>query len=243
NDFISNSFILNTCDSTNTYLKNISMKNSTAEGTIVVANSQSNGKGRQGRLFYSPENVGLYFSILLKPFKIDLITSFIATSVATAIDKLYNVNTQIKWVNDIYLNGKKICGILTEGQIEIESQSPSFLIIGIGINVNNISINKELSNIATSLFIETKKSINRLELLSEIINNISYYANKISKGDFISIYRKKMFLVNSKIKFTRNNKILIGKVLGVDDDCSLIIETDNNEIINLNSGEVHIISV
>ena len=114
-------------------------RNGREEFTAVVADSQSHGRGRKGRIFYSPDNAGTYFSILLRPnlhFSESLyITTAAAAAVTEAIKQLYNIDTEIKWVNDIYYKGKKICGILTEAHIDMESGTIDYAALGIGINI------------------------------------------------------------------------------------------------------------
>lgn len=127
-------------DSTNARCRDLARRGA-AHGTVVAANSQTAGRGRQGRLFCSPPGSGLYFSVLLKQAvalqEAPMLTACAAVAAARAIDALYSTHTQIKWVNDLYLDGKKCCGILTEGEVSLESGKLECAIIGIGINVRN----------------------------------------------------------------------------------------------------------
>ena len=125
-------------DSTNSYLKEMAAKGA-QEGTIIIANRQSAGRGRLGRSFFSPEEKGIYMSILLRPDisleRAVLITSMAAVAVAEAIEQVSGIQTKIKWVNDIFLNKKKVCGILTEAGIDAETGTLEYAVLGIGVNV------------------------------------------------------------------------------------------------------------
>ena len=130
--------LLDTIDSTNRYLKSVSNEN-TPEFTVVVAENQTAGRGRFKRKFHSPENCGIYMSILLKPqFDITdsvLLTAATAVAVSDAVEELSGKNTEIKWVNDVLINSKKVCGILCEGVINTITSRLDRVILGIGINV------------------------------------------------------------------------------------------------------------
>ena len=145
-------------------------------GTVVAANCQTAGKGRQGRTFVSPAGSGLYFSMILsKAVSLQdapLLTACAAVAAARAIDALYSSQVQIKWVNDLYLHGKKFCGILTEGGVSLESGKLEHAIIGIGINIRNTSIAlpEELRLTVTSLEVAMPDThVCRAQLLAAVL--------------------------------------------------------------------------
>ena len=141
-------------DSTNTYLKNIASQNA-PHASVAIAESQTNGRGRLGRSFYSPNKTGVYLSLLYKTSeqitKPALFTAASAVAVSRAVKKLCNIDLQIKWVNDLYLAEQKVCGILCEG-VPLECEGLKTIIIGIGVNIFTTSFPKEIENKAGSLF-------------------------------------------------------------------------------------------
>ena len=168
--------VFESVDSTNTVLKGLA-SGGAPSGTVVIADHQTGGKGRRGRSFESPSGVGIYLSYLLKPEsgfdKISDLTSWTAVAIADAIKNAYGLDTQIKWVNDLLMNRKKICGILTEASVEGESGYIDTCIIGIGVNVNESEFPSEISEIATSLSIENGgKKFFRAKLAAEIIKSM-----------------------------------------------------------------------
>lgn len=223
-------------DSTNTYLKNSPLYHH-----IVIARNQTKGRGRQNRKFHSEKDCGLYFSFKIKPncsieesMRYTLLSS---VCVLLALQKLYQIEIQLKWVNDLYLNNKKIGGILCEGEIEINSSSLNSLVIGIGINLSNTSFPEELENIATSIKKETNIEVNLNDLIVEIINTFDYYnSNHI---EFIELYKKHSNVLHQEITVFQNNKTYPAYVKDILSDGSLLIIKENEEII-LNSAEITI---
>ena len=163
--------ILPTIHSTNLYLKEIDTTD-LKSGYTVLADEQTAGRGRRGRIFHSPGSQGIYLSILLKPDKdqqdIHLLTMCAAVAVSKAIEQTCDIRADIKWVNDIFCNGKKICGILTESTISAELQEIDKVIVGIGINTGNVPV--EVKDIATSIMEETGMSGVRNQLIAEVLN-------------------------------------------------------------------------
>ena len=242
----SNIIVLNSVDSTNDYAKQLA-KSEFENGTIVISDSQTGGKGRMGRRFFSPHNFGLYYSVLLKPeISIELsqyITACAAVATAETIDKLGDTETEIKWVNDIYLGGKKLVGILTEASIGFEECSLDYVVIGIGINVFAVRkhLPRELFNVATSIEDETGKRLSRSVLAAELSNNLEKQLDNIASGDFIKTYREKSCIMGKKVSVTKNGKEVIGTAIDIDDKAALVVQFDNGEILHLNSGEARIV--
>ena len=159
---------LSEIDSTNRYLKELAATGA-PEGTVVIANKQSAGRGRLGRSFFSPEEKGIYMSILLRPEieleRAVLITSMAAVAVARAVERVSTIPAQIKWVNDIFINRKKVCGILTEAGINTEKGSLDYAVLGIGVNVGSMEFPAELKEIATSVSNECGKEVSKNDLI------------------------------------------------------------------------------
>ena len=165
-----NLFCYDEVDSTNTSVMKIGEAGA-VHGTVVVADQQNKGKGRRGRSWVSPPGTNIYMSLLLRPefevVKAPMLTLLMAYSVAEALIELEQVDAKIKWPNDIVLNKKKICGILTE--MMMKEQEIDYVIIGVGINVNGESVPQELKKSATSLRIETGREVSREALLARLL--------------------------------------------------------------------------
>lgn len=226
-------------DSTNSYAKKLVNKN-IQDGTIVVSDVQTGGRGRKKRSWYSP-NGGLWFSVIIYP-KIVLNQAMIITmqasvSIAEAIKNMTSISTEIKWPNDIISNGKKICGILTE--LEAKNDCVKYSVIGIGINVNN-QINDELKDIAISIKDIIGSDISITELLKEILCNLDYFYKEINEKNFEDIYKKWLQyskIIGKNIEFSDDGKKNYGKVIKIDKNGSLIIKTKQGTIC-LSSGDV-----
>lgn len=231
-------------DSTNLECKRIADVES--EGTAVVGEEQLKGRGRLGRTWTSPLYKGIFVSIILKP-DIDMeeapkITSIGAAAVFLAF-KGIEIECQVKWPNDIVINGKKVCGILTEMSGEINRIN--YIVIGIGINVNlsTDDIPEDLKDKATSLLIEKGRIIDRRVLLSGVLNNFEILYDEFLRGDYsrtVSICRDNSSLIGKEVKIIKNGKEAIGKAIDVNKDGALIIEYKNGEKDKIISGEVSV---
>lgn len=234
--------ILPETDSTNNYAKELAITGKRNK-TVVITEKQSGGKGRLGRPFYSPEGNGLYMSVLCRPeINVDcasLITSFIAVAVAKAIEKLSGQDVNIKWVNDVYMNGKKICGILTEAGFDFEGRTVDYAVIGIGINVLGTDFPEELINIATSIEKETGLKISRNDLAAEVLNNLENMSCEIKNKKYLDIYREKSNVIGKRIKVTYGSQVFYAEALDINENAALIVKTEYG-IKTLNSGEVSI---
>ena len=227
--------------STNTVLKEMALNGAT-EGSVVVALSQTAGRGRYNRKFYS-EKGGIYLSILLRPknngLDTTLLTSASAVAVSDAIEKISNKPTQIKWVNDILILNKKVCGILCEGSFTGEND---FIIIGIGINAYQTEngFNDEIKDIANTVFDCPSPALSE-KLCAAVIDNVFYEYKNLKKREFINKYRQKNIVIGKKVDILKQGKIIDnGKVLSIDDNCHIIIKLSNGEISTLSSGEVSV---
>ena len=211
---------------------------------ILIADKQLGGKGRKGRVFFSPDKKGLYMSILLTnpDIKVEdatLITSYTAVATAKAVEKLCGNEVKIKWVNDLYMNDKKICGILTEAGFDFESGTVDYVIIGIGINTLKSRLPKEIKDIATSIENETGVKIFRNNLVTEIVNGIVNMPEALKTKDFLNTYREKSNVIGRNITVYYGNRVYNAKAVDIDDNAALVVETGDG-IETVNSGEVSI---
>jgi BirA family biotin operon repressor/biotin-[acetyl-CoA-carboxylase] ligase len=225
-------FHFKTIDSTNQYAR-ILLKENIDDGSVVIADTQTGGRGRKNRKWSSPIG-GLWFSVILYPHvsskKGMTVTMAASISVADAINKLYGLNTEIKWPNDILINGKKVCGILTE--IETKNDEISNSIVGIGINVNNY-LDSELINFATSLKIEIGHGLSTVNFFRDILKNFDMYYEKIKSGDYLFIKNQWCYYANiigRKIEVLDDDKNIKGLVIDIDDDGSLILKKGKEKI-------------
>ena len=231
-------------ESTNLFAKELAASVKACEGDIIIALSQKGGKGRMGRSFYSPKGCGVYFSIVLKPNlppeDIFLITPVAALAVVTAIEKATNKSPKIKWVNDIFLNGKKVCGILSEAAFTADGIG-SYVILGVGINLVSPKggYPEDIKNIAGSIF-EDEEVFDANCLVASITNNFFDFYKALTNKALPIEYRKRMMLIGENINYTANNLKKSGRVVDIDNSFRLIVEAESGEIEALQSGEVTI---
>lgn len=209
--------------------------------TVVTAKYQSAGKGRMTRNWESSNADNILMSILIKEFKerSDLnLLSLVASMSVHKFLKKYLDNLYIKWPNDILVNNKKICGILLEGKINNDSK---MVVIGIGININQIVFNNEINDITTSLKKELDKDFDIDELINELVHilitDIEVFLN--GSDEFIKYIRTYLFGINKLIEYTRNNTLCEGIILDIDETGRLIIK-EQDQILHINSGEIKI---
>ena len=235
-------FVLNTVSSTNLYCRELLKKHPLHEA-LVVANTQTAGRGRMGRSFFSPQSTGIYMSLILDCDKIaldeNLLTIAAGVAVCRTLKNLCKVDSAIKWVNDIFVNGKKVCGILAEGVIAPGTNCIKHIILGIGINISppDNSFPTELQNIAGSVF---PKDITRNEIIAQIINVLHniYMQDKVDK--LIDEYKSCSLILEKKINFVQSNTVYTGIATDLNKAGNLIVRLENSEIVTLKSGEVSI---
>lgn len=223
-------------DSTNTRAKEYAKgKCGCTNPVIFIANEQTAGRGRLGRSFVSEKGAGIYISILSFPEKsaVDAtaVTARAAVLLARAIESMCDCEIKIKWVNDLYLGGKKIAGILTEGEVDSDGKI-TYQVVGMGINVYKNAISDEISDIATSIEDETSIGIDRSKLAATIIK---YHLNY--KGDFYHEYKSRSFIIGRRVTVMKLSESYEAKVLDINPDFSLKLKTPNG-IENLFTGEV-----
>lgn len=230
-------------DSTNTEAKRRLYSSDVKDFTVIVSDMQKGGRGRTGKSFASPKGSGVYFSIILHPKDFydfsyfDLTTVKAAVAVVEGIKEATGKVAQIKWVNDLFINGRKICGILSELDADFESRSVKSVIVGIGINVNEPKDDsfKDLKDIAG--YIGT--DVIRNEILSSILN--AFYENNYEKKDkeIIEFYKTHSLVIGKDLTFELNGKKYTAKGVDINDKGNLIVDTGEKRI-TLSSGEVSI---
>ena len=229
---------LSAVDSTNKYIKEHYKELDSF--TFVSADYQSAGKGRNDRVWLANKGDNLLFSLLVKDESIikdgPIISLITAVSVAEVLEKNNLSKVQIKWPNDIYVNDKKIAGILLEGMI------PQYLVIGVGINVNQKLFEGEYRKEPTSLFLELGEEININELKEDVygtlFQNLIHYSS--SHDLFLKYFKKHDYLFNKEVKFVFNNNILTGVVKGIDEDFNIVIQSEDKEY-HISSGEIELL--
>ena len=232
-------------DSTNEVIKREAALGA-PEGTLAVAELQTHGKGRRGRNWVSPKGSGVWMSFLLKPeinpAKASMLTLVSALAAKKACDEVCGKETFIKWPNDIVLDEKKICGMLTEMSTEIEVIN--YVVIGIGFNVNTVSFPDEIKETASSMYIETGKKIVRSDLIASYGKYFeAYYEKFLETGDLSFLkeeYNKSLVSRNRRVKIIEKNGEFVGEALGIDDNGELLVKTENGAVKKIMSGEVSV---
>ena len=233
--------IFESIDSTNTYAKKIIVSES-IDKKVIIAESQTKGRGRVGREFYSPANNGIYMSIILKTDSffsdINLLTVAVAVATLKAIEKVTGLKSAIKWVNDIFINNKKICGILCENIIDYKSGKISHSVIGIGINVKTTDFFPEnIKNIAGALMTE---ELDRNELIAEILKNIYNISQSVDFAEYLEDYLKESLVLHKNISFNKDGCEYIGKVVNITDSGNLEVELKDKRVIIIKSGVIRL---
>lgn len=235
--------VFKTIDSTNNFAKSLAQLGA-EHGTTVISEVQTQGKGRMGRSFYSPLGMGIYMSVILRPkLSVEhslLITSCAAVAVAEAIEKVSGVECKIKWVNDIYAGDKKLCGILTEASVNVEQGGLEYAIVGMGINVQNVTFPKNVADIATSIKLETGENVSRSLLAAEVLNCLEEKLENITDKSFIEEYRRRSNLMGKRITVTQGDNVYEASCTGIDEYGRLLIKLDNGEDKALSSGTIRL---
>lgn len=237
--------ILKTTESTNNEAKKIIVDPATTEA-IVLSEEQTKGKGRLGRFFYSPPKTGIYMSLILKPhlttMDATLITTAAAVAVCLAIEKVTNKKPQIKWVNDLYLDGYKISGILTEAVTNFENGTIETIILGIGLNFRMPleGFPAELQSIAGSLLSSENPELTRNELIAEIINQFHHIYQEIETREYLEAYKERCFVFGKKINFKQGKQEFEAVPIDIDQQGGLIVKMKDGEHRTLSYGEITI---
>ena len=236
-----------TISSTNSRAKELAQSGA-AHGTLVVAERQSSGRGRLGRSWESPEGLGLWMSLILRPSFpprfAPRMTVLAGLAVVQAISRITGLEAFIKWPNDIIINSKKLCGILTE--MQADPDLIDYIVLGIGMNVNTQKEDFpiELRDSATSLKLEKGEHIDRCKLLVELLAVFEDLDNRYLKtGDFSEIlneYKEKCITLGRTVRVTGPTEAFEGTAVDLTDDFELIVETKSGESRKVFSGDVSV---
>ena len=212
-------------------------------GTVIFARHQTAGRGRLGRSFASPDDSGIYMSIILEPVSSNpvMLTTAAAVAVCRAIEKVCGQNPQIKWVNDIYLDSKKVCGILAESITDYKTGHITHVILGIGINCNTDTIPAELADIAGA--IKGDYSIN--QLAAEVYNQMMVLADVLEPSQFIDDYRQRSLVIGKTVSvykggYAPDKAGVSARVLDIDDNGGLKVIYSDGSRETLSTGEISI---
>lgn len=218
------------------------------EGTVIIADSQTKGKGRLQRIWHSPSGANIYTSIILRPnFAPKLAPQMLimaGVAIAEILEEYCIGRVNLKWPNDVYLNGKKVCGILS--QMKTTVNDVDFVVLGIGINVN-ISYEQlplDIRDIATSLNIEGGREFSRQELIISLYENLTKWYKKLKRNGFDEIKEKWLSMtpmIGCNIQVMFQDEVIRGKALDIDEHGSLIIMNSEGETIKISAGDVSIL--
>ena len=233
-------------DSTNNYLKRLAMEGG-ADGTVAVADAQSAGRGRLGRSFQSPPGTGIYISFLfrprMEPAKAVNLTAIAAVAICDAIEAACGLRPQIKWTNDLVLEGRKICGILTEMSVEGETGMLQYIVLGIGVNVNQTleDFPEELRSIAGSVAMAAGGLQDRGRIAAEIINAVDKMYRDWQNGVWsVERYRADCATLGKQVRVLRGAQSRSAFAEAIDDDFALVVRYEDGTRETVFSGEVSV---
>ena len=233
-------------DSTNTYLKKRAAGGA-PEGTVVIANAQTAGRGRMGRSFASAPGLGIYLSMLLRPSTeaecVQSLTAGTAVAVCRAVERVCGVAPGIKWINDLFLKGKKICGILCESSVK--SGSAEYVVLGIGLNVitRPQDFPEELRGTAGSLYSQTGIVYERGKLISAMISELSamYEAWKTDPCALLDDYRRRCIVLGKTVEVSPvTGGVFTAAAEEISDDFGLVLRLPDGSTSTVHSGAVSI---
>ncbi|MDR1117166.1 MAG: biotin--[acetyl-CoA-carboxylase] ligase [Oscillospiraceae bacterium] len=240
--------VYDSVDSTNNVAKSLA-DGGARDMTAVLADVQTGGRGRSGKQFISEKGQGMYLTVILRPKSgakdVSFVTSLAAVASRRAVEKVSGLDAKIKWTNDLVINRKKICGILTELSIEAESGSIQYMVIGIGINCAKLSADfpPELRKTVTSLEDEGKP-VKRYELARAVLEELSaFFSDGEFTGDIAALlreYSENCITVGKDVMVLRGNKTKYGRAEGIDDRFALVVRYENGETETVSSGEVSV---
>ncbi len=225
-------------DSTNEYLKR---KKDAPHQSVVIAESQYAGKGRMDRSFYSPKGGGIYMSILLRPTTSMEDTSFLTVTAAVAVKnvltRLSGKDVKIKWINDLFLDHKKICGILCESSFSAGKDTADYVVIGIGINLYGTRFPKELKEIAGTLL---NRKFDRNLVISAILDEFYTLTHPLDKKAVLEAYKRASLVLGKEVTVYSASESYEAVAVDINEDAHLIVRTKEGEQKNLCAGEVRI---
>lgn len=213
-----------------------------AEGYVLLSNEQTEGKGRSNRAFYSPKNTGVYLSVLLRPQKaVTAMTTMAAAAMCEAIREVSGRDAKIKWVNDIFVNGKKVCGILTEGAFGMETGLLDYAVLGVGINLYPPvdGFPENLREIAGAVF-EKSGGDQKNRLIASFLRRFFHYYRADDQTAYIEAYRAESMVIGKKITVLSAAGERPANAIGIDDQCRLVVQYDDGTCAALSYGEISI---
>ena len=231
-------FSYDVIDSTNTEAKRL-IESGQDGDFLVLADAQTAGRGRLGRSFFSPKGSGLYLSLVLSlhdtPFECLSLTAAAAVAVSRSIEELTGIRTGIKWVNDLYLDGKKLCGILAEAVNDPQQSAVKAVVLGIGINLLPASYPEELKDIVTSLNVP---SLDREELVYRICSRLLAYRDRPDNASLMEEYRERSVVLGKRIRFLQDGTEHFGTASGIGENGELLVTDDAGSLHTLSTGEI-----
>lgn len=238
-----NIVLLESTDSTNAYAKKLA-DGGAGEGTVVLALSQSSGRGRRNRAFFSPYG-GVYMSVVLRPSlppeRVTLITVAAAVAAAKTVDMFSGKRSGIKWVNDIFIASRKVCGILTEGAFVSETGALDYAVVGIGANLcgNIDELPCEIKDTAGFITSSSFTSLLYSQFVAALLKEFFEIYKNIESKSFIKEYRDRCILIGEEVTFNKDGTLHTATVIGIDDDARLCVRENGREL-KLDSGEVSV---
>lgn len=234
-------------DSTNTRARELA-ENGAKEGTLVIAESQSKGRGRKGRSWYTDKGEGIFLSLVLRPkltpSEVAITTLMTAVAMVEALKSVTDADPAIKWPNDLLIGGKKICGILTE--LSTEMDAVNYIIVGLGININSREENfpEEIKDIATSLYMETGVKYHRKDITKRFLESFEYYYEILNRRDFGTIldaWKANSDTIGRRVEIDIFDRKITGMVEDIESSGELKVLTDDGDIERIISGDVRFV--
>lgn len=231
-------YVFDEIDSTNNEAKRRISGDGLTSG-LFVANMQTAGRGRSGHSFYSPENSGVYFSYVFTPSKgiqaATHATTKAAVCVCKAISDLYGLEPSIKWVNDVYINDRKVCGILSEA-ITGGGLDQGSVVVGIGINISTQDFPEDIMSTAGA--ISDSNTVSRNALVARVISYLYEETENIEDNSYIKYYRQHSMLTGNDITYYEKEELKSATVLDIDDEAGLVVRSSDGQVTTLRNGEV-----
>lgn len=229
--------VLESVDSTNNEAKR-RLASGQQQPLLVTAETQTAGRGRQGKSFYSPDGTGVYLTLVVHPNAPILdavsVTTRASVAVCRAIRSICPAEPEIKWVNDLYLNGKKICGILVEAVSDFETGITKSLVIGVGVNVSTSVFPDDLPDAASLAM----PGISRNRLIAEIVRELQRETADLQDRSYLDDYRRWSLVLGKDVHYMRNDGTFCARAVEIDDNGGLIVEDEQGNRTTLQSGEI-----
>jgi BirA family transcriptional regulator, biotin operon repressor / biotin---[acetyl-CoA-carboxylase] ligase len=219
------------------------------EGTVVVADMQTDGRGRRGRSWYSPAGQGIYMSLILRPRlplkEISRISLMIAVAIAETLEAELNLPARIKWPNDILIHNKKIAGILSEAVTDMDGIE--YIVIGIGLNINNPADDfpDDFRTHPTSVLAEKQRPVSRVKLLQGLLVRLEDHYSKLQRGEFadtLAIGKSLSMVIGQEVRLETSNGLVVGQAVDIDDNGFLLVYDESGVRHTVMSGEIEVLS-